>query len=184
MYGDMKQFMEYQMNLKQKIKAKIKAWLDKVFGVSDAPKPPVTQPTTQPSPSDAPAPDVLPWNSIKWIGQANCSQALPTKVLRSVVRKGDDVYIDWDGNTDWNAEHHSDWEADVDCFGRMLCFVVRDGQLIGGHVDHMKKGCTQRDLNNVFGIYIFEPPVRPEEVRYYAMASNDKRNRTNMVKES
>lgn len=143
---------------------------------------PVPDPdNTKPTPSGT---DVLPWESIQWIGQANCSQALPTKVLRSVKRKGDNVYIDWDGNEDWNAEHHSDWEAGVDCYGRMLCFVVRNGRLIGGHVDHMRKGCKQRDLNNVFGEYIFNPPVRSEEVRYYAMASNDKKNRTNMVQET
>lgn len=155
----------------------------------------VTQPDTKPNPpvviepnpeADVDKPlagvDELPWDKIVWIGQANGSKAINNKALRSVTIKGDNVYIDWDGNEDWDAVHHSDWEAGVDCYGRMCCFVIRDGKIIGGHVDHMRKGCKQRDLNNVYGQYIFNPPVSSSEDLYFAFVSNDCKNRTRIIK--
>ena len=166
-----------------KIKALIKKWIEKKLPEVT---PPILKPESKPQPQ-SPLPvgvDAMPWDSIRWIGQANCSQAMPTKVLRSVRRNGDRLDIDWDGNTGWNPEHHNDWEPGIDCYGRFLCFVVRDGVLVGGHVDHMKKGCDNRDTKNIFGEYIFLPPVRPDEIRYYACASNDRKNRTNLVKET
>ena len=78
-----------------RIKAAIRKWINKKL-------PEVTPPILKPDPKPQegtqtpPGVDALPSETIRWIGQANCSGALPTKVLRSASRRGDNVDIDWE----------------------------------------------------------------------------------------
>lgn len=124
--------------------------------------------------------DELPWETITWVGQANCSKALPTKILRSAKMRGSQVILDYDTNSDWNAEQHGDW--DRLCYGRFCVFYIKDGKIIGGHSDHLILNKKDRDLGNCFNGYLFNPAPPKDAELYIALVSNDRKNRTNIVR--
>lgn len=157
-------------------------WLDDIFSGIEKDKTEVTAPTTTTTipPAASSGIDELPWESITWLGQANCSKALPTKLLRSAKMRGSQVILDYDTNSDWNVEWHGGW--DRACYGRFCVFYIKDGRIIGGHSDHLILNKKDRDLGNCFNGYLFNPAPPEDAELYVALVSNDRNNRTNIVR--
>jgi hypothetical protein len=140
-----------------------------------------TAPTTPDSQTTPSGTDALPWDSINWLGQNKAKNALPTKVLRSVTVHGDNrVILDYDTNSDWPD---GKCPAGVEgCRSSFMVFLLAgDGNLTGGHIDHMRLNAKERNLGNLYNGYLMTGVPRGRDL-YIAIASHDGKQRSNMVK--